>query len=154
MFTVRDLALLSSRWSGPASERAPSPQSLQLSPSSLLSSPQLPLYLLHLIFHSDSISSSSSPFHLSLSPTSSITVFSSALTSPPCPLPSLSAQPYFLFLPLCPPSSSFSLSLFKCVVKQQQGRSQISGGRGNRHTSPPDPWSLRSVGLPLETRVI
>lgn len=164
MFTVRDLALLSSRWSRPASERAPSPQSPALFLFSLLSSLPLPLFCLHLIFHSDPISSSSFPFsfHLLLPSTLSITVsYFSPLTLPsplshvPCCF--LSAQLlYFCFFPLCPPLSPIFLSLCirmskrrKCYKVKPDHWEGVTDS-----TSPPDPWSLCSVELPLETLVI
>lgn len=144
MFTVRDLAPLSSRWSRPASERAPSPQSPALSLFSPLSSPPLPLFPLHLIYHSNPISSSSSPFffHLLLPPTLSITVSyffppSLYLHLTPCPFPPSS----FLLSPTFP-SSLFALlrllsflPLLLCVVECQRGekamrRSQITVGGG------------------------
>ena len=127
MFTVRDLAPLSSRWSSPASERAPSPQSPARSLSSLLSSPPLPLFPLHLIFHSNPISSSSFPFsfHLVLPPTLSFLLSppSLYLHLSPCPLsPPLPAQPYFSFLPLCPPCVSCLSSFFTLCSKVSERR--------------------------------
>lgn len=125
VFTVRDLAPLSSRWSSPASERAPSPQSPARSLSSLLSSPPLPLFPLHLIFHSNPISSSSFPFsfHLVLPPTLSITVSyffppSLYLHLSPCPLspPSL-LSPTFLSSLFALLVSPVFLSFSVCVVK-------------------------------------
>lgn len=162
VFTVRDLALLSSRWSRPASERAPSPQSPVLSLLSLLSSPipSTSFFPLHLISHSNPISSASFPFsfHLLLPPTLSITV------SYFFPLTHLS--PLSLVSPLCsacllflPPSlhafgSRLSSSLILCsrVSKKRlwgEARSLWEGDAGS--PSPPDPWSLCSVHLPLET---
>lgn len=142
MFTVRDLAPLSSRWSRPASERAPSPQSPALSLSSPLSSPPLPLFPLHLIYHSNPISSSSFPFsfHLALPPTLSIAVsyfFPPHSTFTSCPLP-----PPLLLSPTFPSSLlalvrllSFLPLFLLCVVECQRGekamrRSQITVGGG------------------------
>lgn len=138
MFTVRDLAPLSSRWSRPASERAPSPQSPALSLFSLLSSPPLPLFPLHLISHSNPISSSSFrfSFHLLLPPTLSITVsYSPHLHLSPMSLVSPFCSASLLFFPPSLPSfdSCLSSSFILCSrvskrSKKAMRRSQITVG--------------------------
>lgn len=124
MFTVRDLALLSSRWSHPASERAPSPQSPALSLFSWLSSPPLlhfPPSILSFVQTQSPPSLFTFSFNLLLPPTLSIAVsyFFPAHLSP-CPLPS--PQPYFFFLPLRPPSSSVFFSCFILCSRVSKGR--------------------------------
>lgn len=129
VFTVRDLALLSSRWSRSASERAPSPQSLQLSPSSLFSHP------FHFLFSSSILSFIQNqsppplfPFFLSSLAASHFEArfvfffisFPSPLPHVPCP-PSL-LSPTFLLPPSLPSfASHLSSSFFLCVVECQRG---------------------------------
>lgn len=119
VFTVRDLAPLSSRWSRPASERAPSPQSPALSLFSLFSSLLLPLFPLHLISHSNPINSSSFSvsFHVLLPPTWSV----SFLLFPKLCLHLSPVFPVSLFSPfassLFAPFISFIFPL-GCVVKR------------------------------------
>lgn len=121
VFTVRDLAPLSSRWSRPASEKNLRRPRARLAPSPL-SSP-----LLHFLFF---------PSILSLI----------QVQSPPPPPPPLISHhlplgaSHFLTLlcvprlpSLCPPSSP--VFLFLCVAECQRGekamrRSQITVGRG------------------------
>lgn len=136
MFTVRDLAPLSSRWSRPASERAPSPQSpalsLSLSASSLLSHP------LHVLFSPSilSVIQTQSPpplfplyFHLFLPPTLSITVsyFFPTSTAPLCP----STFPPSPLSPLRLPSFFLLYSVKHCQRGEKaMRRGQITVGGG------------------------
>jgi len=149
VFTVRDLALLSSRWSHPASERCPLPESPDLSLFSLLLSLPLPLFLLN--------------FYLSYKPNLLLlcfgcfmsgclplwTSFSSVITFPPLTPASYLSLVHCLSSPFPPSSVTSFIFLISphvdCVVECQRGKTRplCEGNPGS--TSPHDPCFLWSA---------